>query len=80
MNFYEFFSMLASEVTDDISQADIIVSDFNVNAAECVEIIRSCDFERMISLMNAEQRVRERTLAPSAVATATSSLRASVHP
>ena len=53
MNFYEFFSMLASEVTDDISQADIIVSDFNVNAAECVEVIRSCDFERMISLMNA---------------------------
>ncbi|MBR4966052.1 MAG: hypothetical protein IKY53_06115, partial [Lachnospiraceae bacterium] len=34
MNFYEFFSMLASEVTDDISQADIIVSDLNVNAAE----------------------------------------------
>ena len=41
------------------------------------ELCMNCFF---IRIPNEEQRVRKRTLAPSAVATATPSLRASVHP
>lgn len=51
MNMYTFFSMLASEIVTDMKDADVIVSDENINIEE-KDIIRSYDFEKIISLMN----------------------------
>lgn len=51
MNMYIFFSMLASEIVTDMKDADVIVSDENINI-EKKDIIRSYDFEKIISLMN----------------------------
>lgn len=53
MNMKKFFTMLASEVVDDMSEADVIVTDANVSVRDGVEVIRSFDFERMIELLNA---------------------------
>ncbi|MCI6730809.1 MAG: hypothetical protein MR487_00560 [Lachnospiraceae bacterium] len=53
MNMSDFFSMLAGKVVEKIEDADVVVTDQQVNAGENVEIIRSCDTERVIALMNA---------------------------
>lgn len=50
MNIHKFFSMLATEVVAEKADADVIVSD--ATTTEGAEVIRSCDFERIISLMN----------------------------
>ncbi|MGN8963466.1 hypothetical protein [Bariatricus sp. HCP28S3_D3] len=52
MNMYEFFSMLGDEIVNDVADAEIIVTDRTVESAEGVEVIRSCDTERILALMN----------------------------
>ena len=52
MNMYEFFSMLGTEIVDDVADAEIIVTDKPVDIAEGIEVIRSCDTERILALMN----------------------------
>ena len=51
-NLKDFFEMCASEITDDPSSADVIVTDKNTDAADGKEIIREYDFEKIIALMN----------------------------
>ncbi len=52
MNVYEFFSMLGSEIVDDAAAAEIMVTDCAVESREGVEVIRSCDTERIVAFMN----------------------------
>lgn len=58
LNVYRFFEMMAGEMTDDPSSADIIVSDrpefmdVNGNVYGSKELIRSYDHERLLKLMN----------------------------
>ena len=53
MNYHKFFSMLATEIVDDPSVADIIVSDNTFDLAGIAEKqIHSYDIERVIGLMN----------------------------
>ena len=52
INMYDFFSMLSVEVVDNPQDADIIVSDKDSDAIEGKEKIRSCDFERVMAIMN----------------------------
>ena len=55
INVSSLFAMMAAEVVDEISEADIVVTNKNVDPerlAEGAEIIREYDFEKMIALMN----------------------------
>ena len=55
INVRSFFEMMATEVVDDISEADVIVTDKSIEGvelAENAEVIREYDFEKMIALMN----------------------------
>lgn len=47
-----FFELLAAEVCDDISSADVVVSDKNMDLPDGVSLIREYDLEKMIRLMN----------------------------
>ena len=52
INVYSFFEMMASEVVSDIAEAEVIVTDKEVDAADGVQVIREYDVEKMIALMN----------------------------
>ncbi len=52
MNVYDFFSMMASELVDDPKEAEIAVTDDDIEAGENTVIIRSYDSERMIAVLN----------------------------
>lgn len=52
MNLYDLLAMMATEVVDDISKADIVVTDQTVDVDEGVEVIHSLDMERITALMN----------------------------
>jgi hypothetical protein len=52
INMYTFFEMMATELVDDPSEADIVVSDNIVDHAERAEVIRSYDFDKVLALMN----------------------------
>lgn len=51
-NVADLFSMLATEVTEVIEEADVIVTDEAVTGKEGAEIIRSSDTEKIIAYMN----------------------------
>lgn len=53
MNMYSFFEMMATELVDDPAEAEIVVSDKAVDHHKDAEIIRSCDFDKVLALMNA---------------------------
>lgn len=53
INVSDFFAMMATEIVDDPVIADVAVTDKNIDVGENTEVIRSCDFEKMIALMNA---------------------------
>ena len=49
------FEMMAEEVVDEISEADVVVTNKNIDAsklAEGAEVVREYDYEKMIALMN----------------------------
>lgn len=52
INVYSFFEMMATELVDDISEAELIVTDKETEATNKAEIIREYDFEKMIALIN----------------------------
>ena len=52
LNVKWFFELLATEVCDDISEAEIVVTDKNVSVADGVTVIREYDVEKMMALMN----------------------------
>ncbi len=52
INLHDFACMLATEVVDDPSQADVVFSDTFEPSREGVELIRSYDFERVMQLLN----------------------------
>ena len=52
INLHDFACMLATEVVDDPSQADVVFSDAYQPSREGVELIRSFDFERVMQLLN----------------------------
>ena len=51
MNLYDFMSMAATEVVDDVNEADIIVSDSFTTETD-KEVVRSCDVDKMLKYMN----------------------------
>ena len=51
-NVYDFFSLMASVVTNDPKEAEIAITDQEIETGETTEIIRSYDTERMIALLN----------------------------
>ena len=51
-NVFDFFSLMASEIVDDPKDAEIAISDEEIEAGESTEVIRSYDTERMIALLN----------------------------
>ncbi len=53
INMYTFFEMMATEPVDDPSEAELIVSDSVAGNNEKTEVIRSCDFDKVLALMNA---------------------------
>lgn len=52
INVHSFFSMLATELTDDPSEADTVVADETLSVKPGAEQIRSYDTERIMALMN----------------------------
>ncbi|MBR4760488.1 MAG: hypothetical protein IK078_10140 [Lachnospiraceae bacterium] len=52
INMYSFFEMMATSLTDDLSKADVIVTDKAIETATDAEVIREYDFEKMIALLN----------------------------
>ena len=53
INMYTFFEMMAAELVNDPSEADVIVSDKSVDRRDDAEVIRSCDFDKILAFMNA---------------------------
>lgn len=53
INMYTFFEMMAEEMVENPSEADVIVSDRAADARDGAEIIRSCDFEKVLAYLNA---------------------------
>ena len=52
MNVYDFFAMMATESAEDPKEAEIAVTDEDIEAGETTEIIRSYDAERIIAFLN----------------------------
>ena len=55
INVTSFFEMMATEIVEEMSQADVIVTNKSIDLSEIAEnavIIREYDFEKMIALMN----------------------------
>ncbi len=52
INMYSFFEMTASELAETPSEADCVVSDRSEDAVGAAELIRSCDIDKVLALMN----------------------------
>ncbi len=52
LNVFDIFSMMASEVVPDPREADIAVTDKEIETGENTQIIRSYDTEKMIAMLN----------------------------
>ncbi len=52
INMYTFFEMAAAELVSDPAEADVVVSDNIADHTDSAEIIRSCDFDKVLALMN----------------------------
>jgi hypothetical protein len=52
INLGDFAWDLATEVVEDPSEADVVFSDKDEPLREGAELIRSCDMERIIQLLN----------------------------
>lgn len=53
MNVYDFFSLMAEKLVDDPMEADVVVTDHEMNCAEGAEVIREFDIEKVRTLMEA---------------------------
>ena len=52
INYYTLFEMMADELVDDPSLADIVVTDDEYSVLENQELIRSYDFEKILTYLN----------------------------
>lgn len=52
INVYDFFAMMASELVEDPKDAEIAVTDEEIEPGESTELIRSYDMEKMIAFLN----------------------------
>lgn len=52
INVYKLFEMMANELVDNPMDADVVVSDENVEVREDTIVIHSYDFEKILSYMN----------------------------
>ena len=52
INVYDFFAMMASELVEDPKDAEIAVTDEEIEPGESTELIRSYDTEKMIAFLN----------------------------
>jgi len=52
INLKEFFTMMATEVVNDISKADVIVSDEEIDENINAQIFRSYDIDKILKLLN----------------------------
>ena len=52
INIYSLFEMMADELVTDLSEAEVVVTDKDVQCKENVLVIREYDTEKMIALMN----------------------------
>ena len=52
INVFTFFEMMAGKTVDDISEADVIVTDKQIECDTDAQIIREYDVEKMIAFMN----------------------------
>ena len=52
INVYSFFEMLANEIVENPLEADLVVTDEVLELPDDKEIIRSMDFEKMLTYMN----------------------------
>lgn len=50
-NVYDFLEMMAEEIVEDPMEAEIVVSDHETAYADCAEMIREYDFEKIRALM-----------------------------
>ena len=46
------FEMFATEIVETPEDPDVIVSDDELEVREDVDVVRSCNFEKVISLIN----------------------------
>ena len=46
------FDMLATEIVGSPEDADVLVTDEDLEVCEGVEVVRSCDFEKITALIN----------------------------
>lgn len=53
MNMYDFFSMMAEKIVADPMEADVVVTDREIECADEAEIIREYDFEKIRAFMEA---------------------------
>lgn len=53
INLYDFATLLATEIVETPDEADVVFSDRELTLREGTEQVRSCDFEKVIALMNA---------------------------
>ena len=51
INMYDFFSMMAEKIVDDPMEAEVIVTDHEIECTVEAEIIREYDFEKIRALM-----------------------------
>ena len=66
INMYSFFEMMATELVDEPSKADVIVSDKAMDCRDDAEVVRSCDFDKILAFMNHNYRLIYRYEAPEA--------------
>ena len=52
MNYYTFFKLMATEVVASPEEADIVVSDRELDVKEGAELIRSYEYEKLFKYMN----------------------------
>ncbi|MCR4689834.1 MAG: hypothetical protein K5739_00610, partial [Lachnospiraceae bacterium] len=52
INVHSFFEMMATELVDDRSEAEVVITDKECETPDGAEVIREYDFEKMIALMN----------------------------
>lgn len=52
INVYELFAMMATELVDDPMEADVVVTDQDVQIKEGAQRIRSFDFDKILAYMN----------------------------
>ena len=52
INMYSLYEMAADEIVADPQEADLVVSDARTAITEGAQIVRSCDFEKVLALLN----------------------------